>query len=76
MTDCYFADYTIGADAYESIGRVCAPLGKRALIIGGETALGKSEKKIMKIQVIIQFDLEFRRELSQHQHFRCFWQEL
>ena len=46
MSDCYFADYTIGTDAYEAFGRVCAPLGKRALIIGGETALKKSEKKL------------------------------
>ena len=48
MTDCYFADYTIGADAYEAFERVCAPLGNRVLIIGGETALEKSRGKLME----------------------------
>ena len=48
MTDCYFADYTIGTNAYEAFERVCAPLGYRALIIGGETALAKSREKLMK----------------------------
>ena len=48
MTDCYFADYAIGKNAYEAFTRICAPLGQRALIIGGETALEKSKKKIME----------------------------
>ena len=48
MTNCYFADYTIGADAYKEIEKVCAPLGHRALIIGGETALAKSREKLIK----------------------------
>ena len=48
MTECYFADYTIGTDAYEAFGRVCSPLGKRALIIGGKTALEKSHEKLIK----------------------------
>lgn len=47
MTDCYFADYTIGADAYNSIEKICAVLGKRALIIGGETALLKAGDKLL-----------------------------
>lgn len=46
MKQCYFADYTIGTDAYKNIQTVCSPLGKRALIIGGETALAKSEAKL------------------------------
>ncbi|MCD8390423.1 MAG: iron-containing alcohol dehydrogenase family protein [Firmicutes bacterium] len=46
MKECYFADYTVGADAYGSIERVCAPLGRRAVIIGGETALEKSAEKL------------------------------
>ena len=48
MKDCYFADYTIGTGAYEAFDSVCTPLGKRALIIGGETALEKSREKLMK----------------------------
>lgn len=46
MKQCYFADYTIGTDAYKNIEDVCSALGKRALIIGGETALSKSEAKL------------------------------
>lgn len=46
MKQCYFADYTIGTDAYESIEKVCGCLGKRALIVGGETALSKSIGKL------------------------------
>ena len=48
MTNCYFADYTIGTDAYEAFNKVCVPLGKSALIIGGETALEKSVEKLIK----------------------------
>lgn len=47
MTNCNFAGYTIGADAYEAIEAVCAPLGRRALIIGGETALSKAKDKLL-----------------------------
>ncbi len=46
MQQCYFAGYTIGPDAYDNIEAVCAPLGKRVLIVGGETALSKSIDKL------------------------------
>lgn len=46
MKQCYFANYTIGTDAYENIKSVCGCLGKRALIVGGETALSKSINKL------------------------------
>ncbi len=46
MKQCYFADYSIGSDAYENIENVCSCLGKRALIVGGETALSKSIHKL------------------------------
>lgn len=46
MQQCYFADYTIGADAYDNIEAVCAPLGRRVLIVGGGTALEKSIAKL------------------------------
>ena len=46
MKQCYFADYTIGQDAYLKIEKVCSPLGKRVLIVGGETALSKSIEKL------------------------------
>lgn len=46
MKQCYFADYTIGTDAYENIKNVCLCLGKRALIVGGETALSKAIHKL------------------------------
>ncbi len=46
MNDCYFANYTIGKDAYLNISNVCSQLGKRVLIVGGETALSKSLSKL------------------------------
>ncbi len=46
MKQCYFADYTIGKDAYDGIEKVCRPLGSRVLIVGGETALSKSIDKL------------------------------
>lgn len=46
MRQCYFADYTIGADAFDNIEAVCAPLGRRVLIVGGEMALEKSIAKL------------------------------
>ncbi len=46
MNQCYFPDYTIGTDAYENIYNVCSSLGKRALIVGGETALSVSVDKL------------------------------
>lgn len=48
MKQCYFANYTIGTDAYDSMEKVCASLGKRALIVGGETALSKTIHKLEK----------------------------
>lgn len=46
MTECYFANYTIGKDAYKSIGNICLPLGRNVLLIGGETALSKAYDKL------------------------------
>ena len=35
----YFANYTIGEDAYENVPQVCGHYGKRILLIGGEKAM-------------------------------------
>ncbi len=35
----FFANYTIGEDAYEQVVSVCAPHGSRILLIGGEKAM-------------------------------------
>ncbi len=35
----YFANYTIGEDAYDAVGQVCGAYGKRILLIGGEKAM-------------------------------------
>ena len=42
----YFANYTIGENAYEEVGTVCAMYGKRALLIGGELALKAGKKRL------------------------------
>ena len=31
----YFANYTIGEDAYDQVRQVCPAYGKRVLLIGG-----------------------------------------
>ncbi len=47
MRECYFGDYTIGSDAYENILKICSPLGRNVLIVGGKTALAKAEGKLL-----------------------------
>lgn len=47
MNECYFADFTIGEDAYKNFYAVCAPLGHRTIIVGGKTALEKSLDKLI-----------------------------
>ncbi len=48
MQESYFTGYTIGIDAYDNIDAVCSDFGRRVLIIGGETALGKSINKLRR----------------------------
>lgn len=42
----YFANYTIGEDAYREAAQVCAMYGRRALLIGGEKALQAGREKL------------------------------
>lgn len=46
MKQNFFCGYTIGENAYSSIGECCALLGRRVLIIGGKTALAKASAKL------------------------------
>ena len=46
MRECYFADFSIGPDAFLNIEKVCSNIGNNVLIIGGETALSKSIEKL------------------------------
>lgn len=46
MKEAKFCAYTIGEDAYSAIGAQCLSIGKRALIIGGKTALEKALDKL------------------------------
>lgn len=48
MKQRFFPAYTIGKDAYEKFNEVCMPLGKRYLLIGGETALSVSRARLLK----------------------------
>ena len=41
--------FTIGANAYDAIGQVTKPFGKKVVIIGGKTALSKAEKPLPAI---------------------------
>lgn len=47
MKQRYFPSYTIGKDAYKEFNRVCKPLGKRFLLIGGKTALDVAAQKLI-----------------------------
>lgn len=44
----FYANYTIGADAFKEVPAITAPYGKKILIIGGETALASSLDKVME----------------------------
>ena len=44
------ASYTIGADAYDKLAAHCLTCGKKALVVGGKTAL---EKALPKIQAAL-----------------------
>ena len=48
--------FTIGANAYDAIGQVTKPFGKKVVIIGGKTALSKAEKPLL--DAIKNTDLE------------------
>ena len=53
-----FPSYTVGQDAYNYIEEVCLKYGKKAVIIGGKTALSKAKPylenslKDSKIEVV------------------------
>ena len=44
----YFANYTIGEDAYDLVPEVCAPYGERILLIGGKKAFEAAEDLLGK----------------------------
>lgn len=39
--------YTVGANAYDAIGKITRPFGKKVVIIGGKTALSKAQDAIL-----------------------------
>lgn len=51
-----FPSYTIGKDAYEKVDEVCKKYGKKAIVIGGETAISKVkpifEKCLKDIEIV------------------------
>lgn len=48
MNKMLFPGYSIGADAYADIASVCAPFGKKAVIIGGKRALEAAGEQIRR----------------------------
>ncbi len=48
MSDQFFPNYTIGANAYDSIVPICREFGKTAVIIGGNISREKAEPKIRR----------------------------
>jgi len=47
MMQRFFPAYTIGEDAYKEFSRVCRPLGKRFLLLGGKRALSACSEKFI-----------------------------
>ena len=43
----FFCGYSVGKDAFDSFKEICAPLGKKVLIIGGKKALGAALQKLL-----------------------------
>ena len=43
-----FANYTIGKEAYQSVGEVCSRYGTKALLIGGKLALEAGKEKLLR----------------------------
>ena len=62
-SDC-FSRYTMGEDAYEEIKQICSQYGNRAVIIGGKTALSKTEADIRKSGMEITGSLWYGGEAS------------
>ena len=56
MDKTVFPGYTIGVDAYDDIGAVCTPYGRKVAIIGGKKALVAAQDRIQK--AIADTDLE------------------
>ena len=48
--------FTIGANAYDAIGRITKHFGKKVVIIGGKTALSKAKQPLL--DAIAKTDLE------------------
>ena len=42
----FYCSYTIGADVYGEVAKVCAPYGKKALLIGGEKAMAAAMPRL------------------------------
>lgn len=42
------SNYSVGESAYRQIGKYCSPYGRRAVIIGGKTAVEKAAPKILE----------------------------
>lgn len=46
--DVNLPNYTVGADAYDSVASICSRYGKKAVAIGGNTAMSVVKEKLLK----------------------------
>ena len=44
----YLPNYTVGEDAYDKIGYITQAYGKKAIVIGGKTAISKAKPALLK----------------------------
>ena len=46
--DVNLPNYTVGADAYDSVASICSKYGKKAVAIGGKTAMSVVKEKMLE----------------------------
>ncbi len=42
----FFCNYSVGPDAYEDVTKVCAPCGRRILLVGGEKGMAAAKERL------------------------------
>lgn len=46
--DVNLPNYTVGADAYDSVASICSKYGKKVVAIGGKTAMSVVKEKMLE----------------------------
>ena len=44
----FLPSYSIGNDVYKEIPKICEPYGKKAVVVGGRTAMVKAKEALLE----------------------------